>query len=86
MLKRVVSIVALCAAVLGKFTQLFRARSWRAVLASVGALGMSVFGSSAFAQQGAIVVFVLCILIYCGYMNRLDRRHHNELKQLGAAD
>ncbi len=32
-----------------------------------------------FAQQGSIVVFVLCILVYCVRMNRLDRRHHEEL-------
>jgi len=31
-----------------------------------------------FAQQGSIVVFVLCILVYCIAMNRLDRRHHEE--------
>ena len=35
-----------------------------------------------FAQQGAILVFVVCIFIYCGFMNRLDRRHHEELEQL----
>jgi putative solute:sodium symporter small subunit len=32
-----------------------------------------------FAQQGSIVVFVVVILVYCVLMNRLDRRHHNEL-------
>jgi putative solute:sodium symporter small subunit len=37
-----------------------------------------------FAQQGSIVVFVLCILIYCVAMNRLDRRHHAELAALEA--
>ena len=37
-----------------------------------------------FAQQGSIVVFVLCILVYCIFMNRLDRRHHEELQRLGA--
>jgi len=31
-----------------------------------------------FAQQGSIIVFVLCILLYCIAMNRLDRRHHEE--------
>jgi len=35
-----------------------------------------------FAQQGSIVVFVLCILVYCLLMNRLDRRHHEELERL----
>jgi putative solute:sodium symporter small subunit len=35
-----------------------------------------------FAQQGSIVVFVLCILIYCIVMNRLDHRHHDELAGL----
>jgi putative solute:sodium symporter small subunit len=34
------------------------------------------------AQQGSIIVFVLCILIYCLAMNWLDRRHHDELKSL----
>ena len=32
-----------------------------------------------FAQQGSIAVFVVCILVYCLAMNRLDRRHHEEL-------
>lgn len=31
-----------------------------------------------FAQQGSIVVFVLCILVYCLAMNRLDEKHHAE--------
>ena len=31
-----------------------------------------------FAQQGSIVVFVICILAYCFAMNRLDERHHEE--------
>ena len=35
-----------------------------------------------FAQQGAIAAFVLCILFYCIAMNRLDRRHHDELAAL----
>ncbi len=37
-----------------------------------------------FAQQGAIVTFVFCILLYCIAMNRLDRRHHEQLKALEA--
>ena len=32
-----------------------------------------------FAQQGSIVIFVLLILVYCIFMNRLDSRHHREL-------
>ena len=36
------------------------------------------------AQQGSIIVFVVCILAYCLLMNRLDRQHHEELKQLAA--
>jgi putative solute:sodium symporter small subunit len=39
-----------------------------------------------FAQQGSIVVFVLCILVYCISMNHLDKRHHAELEQLAATD
>ncbi len=35
-----------------------------------------------FAQQGSIIVFVLCILIYCLLVNRLDERHHDELQAL----
>ena len=31
-----------------------------------------------FAQQGSIVVFVLCILAYCLAMNRLDEKHHEQ--------
>ena len=37
-----------------------------------------------FAQQGAIICFALCILVYCISMNRLDRRHHEELEKLAA--
>jgi putative solute:sodium symporter small subunit len=35
-----------------------------------------------FAQQGAIVVFVLLILVYAIGMNRLERRHRDELARL----
>lgn len=35
-----------------------------------------------FAQQGSIITFVLCILVYCVLLNRLDRRHHEELRKL----
>lgn len=31
-----------------------------------------------FAQQGSIIVFVICILLYCLAMNRLDMKHHKE--------
>jgi len=37
-----------------------------------------------FAQQGSIIVFVLCILVYCISMNRLDKQHHEELRKLDA--
>lgn len=36
------------------------------------------------AHQGAIVVFVLLILVYCLLMNRLDRQHHQDLANLAA--
>lgn len=39
-----------------------------------------------FAQQGSIVVFVVLILVYALAMRRLDRRHHEELAALAAAD
>ncbi len=35
-----------------------------------------------FAQQGSIIVFVLLILIYCIFMNRLDVQHHKDLSKL----
>ena len=35
-----------------------------------------------FAQQGSIVIFVIVILVYCLLMNRLDRRHHEELVRI----
>ena len=35
-----------------------------------------------FAQQGSIVAFVLCILVYCLGMNHLDKRHHAELEAI----
>ncbi len=39
-----------------------------------------------FAQQGAIVGFVLLILIYAIGMGRLDRSHKEELRRLGDSD
>ena len=36
-----------------------------------------------FAQQGSIIVFVILILVYCVLLNRLDKKHHDELEQLG---
>lgn len=33
-----------------------------------------------FAHQGSIIVFVLLILAYCLYMNRLDNRHRGEIE------
>jgi putative solute:sodium symporter small subunit len=35
-----------------------------------------------FAQQGSIIGFVLIILIYALAMNRLDKKHHDELTRL----
>lgn len=35
-----------------------------------------------FAQQGSIITFVLLILAYCLLLNRLDARHHADLKAL----
>jgi putative solute:sodium symporter small subunit len=35
-----------------------------------------------FAQQGSVVIFVLCIFLYCVAMNRLDRRHHEEVEAI----
>ncbi len=35
-----------------------------------------------FAHQGSIIIFVILILAYCLFMNRLDTKHHNELEQL----
>jgi len=35
-----------------------------------------------FAQQGSIVIFVICILLYCLAMNRLDQQHHEELEAI----
>jgi putative solute:sodium symporter small subunit len=37
-----------------------------------------------FAQQGSIATFVLIVLAYCLIMNRVDRRHHDELARLRA--
>lgn len=39
-----------------------------------------------FAQQGSIVVFVICILIYCLAMNRLDAKHHRERVEIERGD
>jgi len=35
-----------------------------------------------FAQQGSIIGFVLIIFIYALSMNRLDKKHHDELTRL----
>jgi len=35
-----------------------------------------------FAQQGSIIIFVLCILVYCVLLNRLDAKHHEQLQAL----
>lgn len=35
-----------------------------------------------FAQQGSILVFVVLILVYCILMNRLDRRHHDDMERI----
>lgn len=35
-----------------------------------------------FAQQGSIIGFVLIVFIYAIAMNRLDKKHHDELTQL----
>ncbi|MBI1390469.1 MAG: DUF4212 domain-containing protein [bacterium] len=35
-----------------------------------------------FAHQGAILVFVALILVYCVWMNILDARHHAELEAI----
>jgi len=37
-----------------------------------------------FAQQGSILVFVLLILIYALLLNRLDKKHHEDLQSIGA--
>ena len=35
-----------------------------------------------FAQQGSIMTFVVLILTYCILLNRLDKRHHDELEAI----
>jgi len=35
-----------------------------------------------FAQQGSILVFVMLILVYAIVLNRLDKRHHEELEAI----
>ncbi|MEM9019174.1 MAG: DUF4212 domain-containing protein [Planctomycetota bacterium] len=35
-----------------------------------------------FAQQGSIMTFVLIILVYCVLLNRLDKRHQEELASI----
>ena len=35
-----------------------------------------------FAQQGSIIVFVVLILVYALLLNRLDARHHEELRKI----
>ena len=39
-----------------------------------------------FAQQGSIIAFVLLILIYCVLLNRLDRKHREQLRQIRQAN
>ncbi len=40
----------------------------------IGSIGLGFW----FAQQGAIFVFVLLVLIYAVWMDRLDRRHQGD--------
>ena len=35
-----------------------------------------------FAQQGSIIAFVIIVLTYALLMNKLDKKHHNELEQI----
>jgi putative solute:sodium symporter small subunit len=35
-----------------------------------------------FAQQGSVIVFVVIILVYCLMLNKLDAKHHEDLKRL----
>jgi putative solute:sodium symporter small subunit len=35
-----------------------------------------------FAHQGAIITFVLLILVYCLLLNRMDARHHRDIQQI----
>jgi putative solute:sodium symporter small subunit len=39
-----------------------------------------------FAQQGSIGAFVVIVLAYCVIMNRVDRRHHEELRRAREGD
>lgn len=39
-----------------------------------------------FAQQGSILVFVLLILVYALWLNRLDKAHHEELVAMGVVE
>lgn len=34
------------------------------------------------AHQGSIFVFVLLVLAYCAFMNRLDKQHHRQLEEI----
>jgi putative solute:sodium symporter small subunit len=42
------------------------------------AFGCAILWADWLNQQGSIVIFVICILVYCLAMNRLDRKHHEE--------
>lgn len=35
-----------------------------------------------FAHQGSIIAFIILILIYCLLLNRVDAKHHVQLRQL----
>lgn len=39
-----------------------------------------------FAQQGSILTFLVLILVYAILLNRLDRKHRDELAKLDAAN
>ena len=39
-----------------------------------------------FAQQGSIATFVVCILVYCVAMNRLDKLHHEEIERIQSGE
>lgn len=54
---------------------------WAERLNAMGSIGGFPLGFW-FAQQGSIIVFVILILVYAVVLNRLDKKHHDEIAPL----
>ena len=55
---------------------------WNRIFQHLNYISIGGFPRVLVCQQGSIFIFVLLILIYCVLLNRMDRKHHQELEVL----